>query len=277
MSARIIIIVKVSFASLLLAIILAVFNLNGCTHVTDAAKGKMVQLEEEFKKGTVLSRAKGRLADARDVRKYLIKTIDGFHVDAETALREAKRREEEKGNILESFKKLQDAAKKAGLPKYTDATAEDKTKTLPIGTKMFTGEETYNKLKDYKIQIERVDRDLERKRKQADFFKKQAEGLRTQKLAQTDDNIIEMENTIADYEMYQELLTANKTVEALGLSDDKMDKLLDTDDIMEELKQKIDVAGAEVETPRYQENPGDMLDRELDYSSLPSITDDDLI
>jgi hypothetical protein len=84
-----------------------------------------------------------------------------------------------------------------------------------------------------------------------------------------------MERTIADYEMYQKLLAANKTIESLGLSDDKMDELLKTDSILAELRKKVDEADVVIDMASQAERGANMR-QEIRGSSL-SITDDDLL
>ena len=94
-------------------------------------------------------------------------------------------------------------------------------------------------------------------------------------MARVDSNIAEMERKIADYEMYQRLLAANKTIDDLGLSDDKMDELLNTDSILAELRKKADEADVMLDM-KDQESRGADLRQELIRPSF-SITGDDLI
>ncbi|MCL2348831.1 MAG: hypothetical protein FWC50_11310 [Planctomycetaceae bacterium] len=241
----------------------------------DAAKGKMSQVEKYLKDKTVLDRARGQLADAQKSRKDLQKITNEFTIDSEVALRQIKRLEEEKEKTVEAFTKLQNAAKKAELPKLADATAEDKAKSIQIGTKTFTGDEVYRTLKEYKAQVEKANDAVERERKQSAFLKDRAEKIRS-KMSHVDDNIAEMERTIADYELYQKHLAANKKIESLGLSDDKIDELLNTDSILAELRKKTYEADVQFEMEESKTKGAD-LKQELTSGSSFSITDDDLI
>ena len=259
--------------ALVMGIYLAAFV--GCEPAVDAGKGAMAQLEKEFKKGTVLLRAKGQLADAQKSRADLKKMADDFHVDAEVSLKQIARLEEEKGNTVAAFKKLQDAARNAALPKFAEATPEDKAKTIQIGTKTFTGAEAYRVLEDYKAQVEKANAAVARERKQADFLKERAEKIRSQ-IPRVDNNIADMERQIADYEMYQKLLAANKKIESLGLSDDKLKELLNMDSNLAELRKEVDRAEVQLEI-KDQESRHTDLKEELNRGSLFSITDDDLI
>ena len=244
---------------------------NGC----NAAKGKMGQVEKYLKDKTVLDRARGQLADAKKSRAELKKIADQFHIDSEVAIRQIKRLEEEKEKTVEAFNKLQDVAKSAELPKLVDATAEDKAKTILIGTKTLTGDEVYRTLKEYKAQVEKANDAVERERKQSDFLKDRSEKIRS-RMSRVDDNIADMERAIADYEMYQKLLAANKKIESLGLSDDKMDELLNTDSMMAELRKKVDETDVQLEMED-QKNRGTELKEALTGGSSFSITDEDLI
>ena len=250
-------------------------SLIGCGDVVDYGKGKAAQLTKQFKDATVLERMQGKLADAKKSRLKLKEIADKFYVDSEVTLKQIARIEEEKEKTVEAFGKLQDAAKSAGLPKFADATAEDKAKTLQVGTKNFTGDEVYRALREYKTQVEKVNTTVERERKRADFYKDRAEKLRSQ-MPRIDDNIAKMENDIADYVMYKELFEASKTLSDLGLSDDKMNELLNTDSTLAELRKEIDTLAVKVDV-NDQENSVSDLKEEISRGSSPSITGDDLI
>ena len=247
----------------------------GCDSIPAVAKDKKNQVEKYLKDKTVLERARVQLADAQKSRAELKKTADQFHIDAEVAIRQIKRLEEEKEKTIDAFKKLQDAARSAELPKLADATVEDKAKTLQIGSKTFTGAEVYRVLGEYRTQVENANAAVEREQKQSDFLKDRAEKIRGQ-MSRVDNNIAEMERKIADYEMYQKLVAANKTIESLGLSDDKMDELLNTDNILAELRKEVDRADVQLEM-KDKENRGSDLKQELNRGTSFSITDDDLI
>ena len=246
----------------------------GCDSVTAVAKDKKNQVEKYLKDKTVLPRARNQLADAKKSRANLKEIADKFYIDSEVAIKQAKRLEEEKGKTIEAFEKLQDAARKAELPKLVDATAEDKAKTIQIGTKTFTGEEVYRVLKEYKTQVEKANATVERERKRSDFLKDRTEKIRSQ-MSRVDDNIAEMERQIADYELYQELLAANKKIDDLGLSDDKLNELLNTDSILSELRKKVDETDIQLEMKDFESKSAD-LKQELRSGSF-TITDDDLI
>jgi len=247
----------------------------GCDSASVVVKDQKNQVEKYLKDATVLPRARNQLADAQKSRVKLKEIADKFHLDSEVALKQIKRLEEEKANTVEAFTKLQDAAKNAELPKLIDATAEDKAKTVQIGTKTFTGEEVYRVLKDYKTDLEKANSTIEREQKRADFLKDRADKIRSQ-MSRVDDNIVEMERQIDDYVMYQELLAANKTIESLGLSDDKMKELLNSDSIMSELRKEIDKLEVGIDMTD-QRNRDDDLKDALSGGSSFSITGDDLL
>jgi len=246
----------------------------GCDSISAVAKDKKNQVEQHLKDATVLPRARVQLADAQKSRAELKKIADQFHIDSEVALRQVKRLEEEKDKTVAAFTKLQDAARTAGLPILADATAEDKAKTIRIGTITLNGDEVYRELGKYRTQVETAGASIERERKQADFLKDRADRIRAQ-MSRVDNNIAEMERKIADYEMYQKLLAANKTIESLGLSDDKMDEILNTDSILAELQKKVDEVDVQIEMIDQRDRSTDLRDA-LRGPSF-SITDDDLI
>jgi len=247
----------------------------GCDTASVVVKDQKNQVEKYLKDATVLPRARNQLADAQKSRVKLKEIADKFHLDSEVAIRQIKRLEEEKANTAEAFTKLQDAAKNAELPKLIDATAEDKAKTVQIGTKTFTGEEVYRVLKDYKTDLEKANSTIEREQKRSDFLKDRAEKIRSQ-MSRVDDNIVEMQRQIDDFVMYQELLAANTTIESLGLSDDKMKELLNTDSVMAELRKEIDKLDVGIDMTD-QRNRDDDLKKTLEGGSSFSISGDDLI
>jgi len=247
----------------------------GCGDVTAVVKDKKNQLEKQFKDATVLERARAQLADAKKSRLKLKGIADQFSVDSEVSLKQVKRLENEKEKTSDAFKKLQDTARQAGLPKFSDATEEDLTKTLQIGTKNFTGADIYRVLREYKAQLDQADAAIEREHIKPKFLKDRAEKIRTQ-LIRVDSNIADMERKIADLEMYQELFAANKTIDSLGLSDDKMTELLNTESVLTELRKKIDASEVR-EEQRDREEQATGLKRELTGGSSFSVTDDDLI
>ena len=251
------------------------FCVGGCDSGVAVVKDKKNQVEKYLKDATVLERARVQLVDAQKSRAELKKIADDFSVDSEVALKEIKRLEEEKTKTVEAFKKLQDTARNAELPKLADATAEDKAKTVQIGTKTYTGEEVYRVLREYKAQVEKAESAIERERIQSKFLKERAEKIRSQ-LIRADNNIADMERKIADYEMYQKLLKANKTIDSLGLSEDKMSALLNTDNVLTELRKGIDRAEVQLEM-KDQEVRSSELKQELNGRPSFSVTDDDLI
>ena len=238
------------------------------------ASDQLRQLEIQLNDASTLSRAKVQLANAQNSRAELKKIADQFHIDSEVALRQIRRLEDEKDKIVDDFTKLQDAARNAGLPRLADATPEDKAKSIRIGTLTLTGDEVYRNLARYRTQVENANTAIERERKQSDFLKDRAEKIRSQ-MSRVDANIADMERQIADYEMYQRLLAANQKIESLGLSDGKMNELLNTDSNLAELRRKVDAWEVEI----------DMIDnrardREVDDGLRRpsfSITEDDLI
>ena len=123
--------------------------------------------------------------------------------------------------------------------------------------------------------MEKAESTVQRERTRSTFLKDRAEKIRTQ-LARVDNNIADMERKIADYEMYQELLVANKTIDSLGLSDDKMNELLNADSILSELRKRVDTIDVQLEKKDQKIRDAD-LKQELNRGSTFSITDDDLL
>ena len=224
---------------------------------------------------TTLKEAKIKLSDAKNSRVELKKIADNFYRKSESALRQIKRLEEEKEKSIEAFTKVQETARKAELPKLADATAEHKAKSIQIGTKTLIGEEIYRILKEYKAEVEKANAAIEREQTQSNFFKNRVEMIRGE-MSRVDNNIAEMERKISDFEMYQELLKATATIKELGLTDDKMTQLLDTDNIMTILQGEIDEADIRINTI-VQQNQGTDIKQELTNGASFSITDDDLI
>lgn len=247
----------------------------GCDSVSAVAKDKKNQLDKYLKDATVLPRANVQLEEAKKSRAKLKEIADKFNVDAEVALRQVQRVEEEQAKSKKAFEMLQDAAKKAGLPKRVEATPEDLQKKIQVGTKTLTGDDVYNTLRQFKSEVEKATAAVAREKTKADHLKKQAAGIKD-RMNKIDANIDEMERKIEDYKMYQEMLAANKTIDDLGLNDDQMKQLLDTDNILSELRKSADRAEVGLEI-KDKEGAASGLKEELNSGGSSSITDDDLI
>jgi hypothetical protein len=247
----------------------------GCDSITAVAKDQKNQVEKYLKDKTVLQRANVQLEEAKNSRKKLEEIANKFNIDAEIALRQIKRVNEEKDKTRNAFETLQGVAKNAGLPKFVEATPEDKAKQISVGAKTYTGEDVYRVLKEYKASITKADTAVAREQKKSDFLKDRSEKIRNQ-MSRVDNNISEMEQKIEDYKMYQEMLAANKTIDDLGLSDDKMKQILATDSIVSELQKQIDSSDIAVEIKDKESSSADLKD-ELNSGGPASITDDDLI
>jgi hypothetical protein len=228
--------------SLLLPSFLFLFALplfTGCDTVQGVVGDQYIKLRDYLRDKTVLQRANVQLDDAKKSRAKLQDVADKFDTDAEVELRQVKRLEEEAGKTEKTFAALQDVAKKAGLPKLIDAKPEDKAKQISFGGKNLTGSDVYHVLKEYKKNLKKASDAIARGEKKALFLKDRAEFIENS-MGRIDDNIAEMERHIEDFEMYRDMLAANKQIDALGLSYDKVNQLLNTESITSELQKKVD-------------------------------------
>ena len=247
----------------------------GCGVATDTGKGAMAQFEEGLRKGTIVIRAKGQLADAEKSRASLKTMADEFSINSEKELGKIKQLEEARNEVIKDFEKLAGIAQNAGLPEEINATAEDKTKNIPIGTKTFTGAEVYRELKKGRDQLKEAKAHIERSRKVSDFYAKRAELIHSQ-MSRVDDNIATMKNKIADYEMYQKLLGANATFKTLGIPEGKIDELVKTDGIMAELREAVLDAEARLKISDGEIAGGDIT-TEINRTSSSTFSIDDLL
>jgi hypothetical protein len=247
----------------------------GCDSISAVAKDKKNQVEKYLKDKTVLQRANVQLEDAKKSRAKLKEIADKFAVDSEVALRQVKRVEDEAAKSKKAFENLQDIAKNAGLPKKLDAKEEDLKKQIPVGSKTLTGEDVYRTLKDLKTEVSKAASVVAREKTKADFLKKRS-GLIKDRMDKVDDNIAAMEQKIEEYKMYHEMVAANKSIDDLGLDDDQMKQLLDTDSILTEMRKKVDEAEVGLDI-KDKESATSGVKEELSGGSSGAITDDDLI
>lgn len=229
---------------------------------------KEQQVQNMLENPDVLPDMRKQLAEIRKKRADLTTQANDFYVESEVAFRRVKRIENEKEANAVRRKKLEDIAKKANL------TLGDKTNSVQVGTKTFTGEDVSRALDKYKDQERQANDAIERGNKLAEAYKAAVEKIRSN-LSQVDDKIAKSEAAVANYELAQKLLEINKIVGAIGWSELEMDTLLDTSSMLTAMQTEIDKADIQNEI-KEQERKIVELNRELDCISL-SITDDDLL
>ena len=148
---------SVAYRMTVLYLVAATLTASGCGLLGDYGRGKYDEVEKMLKDATVLERARGQLAKAKESRRNLQTKAQQHRVDSEVAVRQIQRLEEEKAKSMNAFTTVQDAAKEAGLPRFVDATPEDKTKQIQVGSRTISGNEVYRLLQEYKSEIRRAE------------------------------------------------------------------------------------------------------------------------
>jgi prepilin-type N-terminal cleavage/methylation domain-containing protein len=235
-------------------------------------KDKYRQLDKYLKDATVLERSNEQLAKAKKQRKELAEKTQKYKVDAEVAKRQTARIEEKIQKSKVAFTSVQEIAKQAGLPKRSEATADDLAKKIMLNGKELTGNDIYGHLKNSKEEVTQCERDAEREKTRVQRYSALAEDIE-KALVKMDDDITAIENYIEDYKMYQEMLAAKSIVD-LGLNDTQIDQILNSDNNIAELRKKVDELDATI-TIREKER---VIKETLNpNSNSNSITDDDLL
>jgi len=227
---------------------------------------KEQQVQAILEDPAVLPSMREQLAEARKKRADLTAQANEFYVESELTFRRVKRIEDEKEANAVRRKKLEDIVEQAEL------TLGDKTNSVQIGTKTFTGEDVARALDKYKDQERQANGAIERGNKLAEAYKTAVEKIKSS-LSQVDDKIAKSEAAVANYELAQKLLAINKIVDVIGWSELEMDTLLDTESILSTMQTEIDRADVQNEI-KEQERKTAELNRELDSLSFSSSSDD---
>lgn len=232
-------------------------------------KALKIDIEKDLKEKSILPRAKVLLEDAKKERSKLKKTADDFYADSMTAARTSERLNTEKEGIVKNFKSWQEKARDLGLPKYGDATEEDKAKVFKVEMRTYTGGDIYKILTKYKEDVQKKDAEIARERALADKFKPHAEKIVSRSIPRLDKFIEELDSVIKDIEICQKLENAAEVMR-------KLDPNNTDDGIISELKRKLDKTTVLVEIEDSEERVRDGYDTPPGGSSF-TITDDDLI
>jgi len=232
-------------------------------------KALKIQIEKDINDKNHLSRAIVLLDETKKRRTELKEIADQFYVDSEVALREIKDKEKQREELYANFKEMQEDAKKAGLPKFADATAEDKAKTvLQIGTKAYTGREIYSVLERYKADIQRADHDIACQRELSDSLKGQAEKIYSSWIPRVDDFITKLDSVIGGLERNQPLMVAREIM--------KIPSDIGANDLIQALKKTQYTQDVLLEKTDSEERVNELYKGSSRNPSF-SITDDDLI
>jgi len=237
-------------------------------------QGMTAELQKKFDDETTLYRAQGKLADLKTKRADLKKLADDLYVKSETPLMRVKREEETKQTLEADFKVLQEIAKKAGLPKFDDASDDDKAKEIRVNTNTYTGAEVYRRLSEYKTQMDNADVTITIKREDSQVYKALMEATRSM-MNQTDKTIVAYEREIERLRARGEIIVASESIKSVLSSDD----INGIDNMLAELQKKGDEAAIKVKTI-IQENTTRDIGNDVQKATRASerkITDDDLI
>ena len=257
-----------------LAVLFAVSLLTGCDSTTAVVKDTYNQVDEYLKDKTFLPRINVELAEAKASRAKLKDIADKLFVDAEVALKPVEELTVEAEKSKTAFIKLQDIAKQAGLPKKAEASPEDLAKKISVGGKELRGKDVYDLLKDYKGEVTKATAAVERQKKLSDMKRSLANTV-NDRMDRIDENIDKMQAQIENYKVYQEMVIAGKTAKDLGLDDDALKQLLNTDNTMGELRKRTDTMAVESEKLYQESLKGDVKGTLTGGDN--SITGDDLI
>jgi hypothetical protein len=243
-------------------------NLAGTAN--EATKGKIIQLESDFRQKHKLPIAKNAYAEAERKYKHVLATAEGFRIDGKVGNRSIQDLEREKQRSQDAFKKLQDAMKRENLPKFSEATDADLNKKIAVGSQTYTGEECYTMLKTYKQEIESFNQQIKRKSGYADRNNEDASLLETYK-ATMKRKLDEMKENIEDYEHYQKLFDAGKSVESFGLTTDAVTRFTEIDELIKRGAYEVQERAKNILNNRSEPVKDELLKPDI------KITDNDLV
>ena len=232
------------------------------------------QFEQYLKDKTVLPRANVQLTEAKQSRSNLDKLAKQRRVDVEVSKRLVQPLEEEAAISTKAFETLQEIARAGGLPKKIEATEADMNKQFQVAGQSKSGSDIYRMLQQYKDEARKINDKINREKTKQAFLSRQAEQVEGQ-LRSIDNHIDDLERQIEDYKLYQELYAANQAIADLNLPTGKVDQLLKTDSMIEELKKLNLTSGIIIEQDTKTQSADDIKDA-LTGGGF-SITSDDLL
>jgi hypothetical protein len=208
---------------------------------TDTVKGSLIQLNDYLKDKTVLPRLKAELDKNIVARKKTQESADKYSEAADRYDRAVKREEEKLTTKTEERNALLEIAKKAGLPKPSEAKPEDNTKQIPYGGQSRSGSDVYRFLKDYQREIESINDNIAREKGNADTSRRDAEDALNY-VSLIDDKLHQINKVIKDYESAQKKLEELKDIQKLGLDlgDSEVERLLSGNTLVTEATGAID-------------------------------------
>jgi prepilin-type N-terminal cleavage/methylation domain-containing protein len=160
-------------------------------------KDKYRQLDKYLKDVTVLERANDKLAKAKERRANIANMVKKYRIDAEVAKRQVARIEEASQTLKDAYTTVRKAAEKAGLPKLSLATAEDKAKKITVGATEYTGAQVYAMLKKYNEDVLKGEEKIKIEQLKSDALSSFADKAE-KALVQVDSAIAQIENKIAE-------------------------------------------------------------------------------
>jgi len=224
------------------------------------------QTAAAFADAACLPDARNRLAKAREKRIEVAKTLAGFRRQSATAHERIKRYESEKAVPLDQFRKLQAVLQNEGVPKYADATQEDKARTIQIGAQTYTVESVFLDMRILKAGIERKNNAITVERIKVDNFEKLANVAHIQ-MSRVDGDIAVLELKIAEATWKETIIAAHGS-----FKDTPMSGIIPgLDDAIEVLNKKLDELNGALKA--FELTPTESVGE----STTITITDDDWI
>lgn len=115
--------------------------------------GYFTDVKEQIERETAVTRAQRIVRDMEERAASLTDRARKLRIDARTREKAIEREEADTEKTRDAIKTLASLARKAGLPKPSEATDEDRKKTMPFKGRKLTASEVYKTLEAWQIEV----------------------------------------------------------------------------------------------------------------------------
>jgi hypothetical protein len=216
---------------------------------------------------TVLIRAEGALAEAKNGRDGLEKDIRHFTIEARVIEKFLGRLKTELRRSSVAYEKLSVAAKSAGFKEIDSVSFEDKNEVLRIFSRDMTKTQVRQYLSNYKREIQTLEAKIQNATTLLECYDRNAFDI-TLKLPKLDNYINKLTTSIQELRLAKELQKINDSVVSIR-------KFLEVNDgIINEMQIVVDRTNVELEYSQQKQNSDELKD-EINRRAVIEVSDDD--
>jgi hypothetical protein len=216
---------------------------------------------------TVLIRAEGALAKAKNGRDVLDKNIRHFTIEARVIEKFLERLKIKLRRSFVASEKLKVAAKLSGFKDIDSVGIEDKNEVHRIFSRNMTKTQVRQHLSNYNREIQTLEAEIQNAERLLKCYDKNASDL-TEQRPKLDDYISKLTTSIQELRLANELQKINDSVVSIR-------KFLKVNGgIINDVQNAVDRANAELEYSQQNQNSDELKD-EINRKALIEVSDDD--